>query len=76
MLKIYLLAGLNYVGCDLACQFSFEIPLPEGTEWDWKVAIWCMEVSILKSWGIYELGGGVLSIEAIQSVCRTEQDRI
>ena len=34
------------------------------------------EVSILKSWAIYKLGGGVLSIEAIQSVCRTERDRI
>ena len=34
------------------------------------------EVSILKLWAIYELGGGVLSIETIQSVCRTERDRI
>ena len=34
------------------------------------------EVSILKSWAIYELGGGMLSIEAIQGVCRTERDRI
>ena len=73
MLKIYLLAGLNNVGCDLACQFSFEIPLPEGTEWDWKDAILCMKCQYgpFTSWG-----GGVLSIEAIQSVCRTERDRI
>ena len=35
--------GLNNVGCDLACQFSFEIRLPEGTEWDWKDAILCMK---------------------------------
>ena len=34
------------------------------------------EVSILKLWAIYELGGGVLFIEPIQSVCRTEEDRI
>ena len=57
----------------MACRFSFEIPLPEGTDWD---CYFVYEVSILKLWAIYELGGGVLSIEAIQSVCRTEQDRI
>ena len=50
------MAGFNNVGCDLACQFSFEIPLPEGTEWDWKDAIFVYEVSMLKSWAIYELG--------------------